>query len=333
MAQKILEQIVSIAGNTPGAATASKATIDLTVGPRYLVLWLIGTVKRAGTSATAPVLGDIFDLTSTVKVKINGKTQREFTLDELDAIQRSYGAAYGVNVTGGTDTGGVPQAGDTCTYRVPILFYQDWRPGYSARDMMAWPTAWPDGSMFKTLQVEVPLAAKDSTTDNVTSEHAFSVWAEYDNVLGPMGKDGKPILNIEKWSRLVVPYSAAGELPLTNLDRRDYLQQFTFFGQSGDLLLKMRVKMNGRVYRGDVPKVTNEETLRKRGMIIADQPDYLGDHLAANRYDTVFEDTDNPLDSLPLFTASSFEVTPTLGAADADNKTLVLLQLRYGPPD
>jgi len=331
MAQKILEQIVSIAGNTPGSGSLSKATVDLTIGVRYLVLWLIGTVKRSGTSSTAPVLGDIFDLTSTCKVKLNGKTQREFTIAELDAIQRSYGAAYGINVTGGTDTGGAPKAGDTVTYRVPIYFYQDWRPGYSARDLFAWPTAWPDGSQLKTFQVEVPLAAKDNTADNVTTLHAFSVYAEYDNVLGSM-KDGKPMFNIEKWARLIVPYSAAGNLPLTNLDRRDFLEQFTFFAQTADPISHVVVKMNGRVYR-DAPKALLDESIRKRAMVIADQPSYLGNIAAADRLDVVFEDTDNPLDSLPLFSAASFEVTPTLASASASNKALTLLQLRYGAPD
>ena len=331
MAELKISNVIDIAGNAPGGSNTVKATIDLEIGPRYRKIWLIGTVARA---TLAPRLGDIFDLTETVKVKVNGRIVREFTVGELDALNTLYGSAYAGEVTLSTGRALVtPAAGNTCTFRIPIFLWEDWRPGMAWREGLAWPTKWKNGYQLKSLQVEVPLQ-KALSTGGATSAWAFTCRVETDETLGDVNKDGTPIFNATMWERIVQPYTAAADLPISTITKQGLLQQITVFSGYYKIVSDVVTK-NGNVMFEDTDAALIDNHNRKYGLNVVDQPTTLylgGGILAADRTDMVCEQSDNPFDSYDLGGAKSFVVTPTLASASATVKTLTLLVARFGTP-
>ena len=68
-----MDKIIKLLPTVIGVVTGQDATVEVPIGRRVHVIWLEGTVKKTGV---APALSDIMGL---IKVKINGKPQRQMT--------------------------------------------------------------------------------------------------------------------------------------------------------------------------------------------------------------------------------------------------------------
>jgi hypothetical protein len=308
VANKIIQPLAPVVGVVPGQT----ATLDIPIGPRYHVIWLSGTVKRA---TVAPALTDIMGL---LTVKINGKPVRTHTADELNQLNTLMGASFTARANN------TPSAGAATTWNVPIFLAEPWRKSYSATESMAWPTSWPGGKKLATLQIEIAVPAIPGT--NATSEHAISAYAETDNVLGQVDSKGEPVFLLSKWNRLGVPYAGAGDLFITTLPRREIYQQISLFTQSGDPASAIKVKVEDRTIR-ETSKTLNDDTLVAREMNSAG--------ISANRFDLVFDYDDLPSSALPMQYGDAyvqdFQVIPTLSAANASNKIVTCIYQTYGP--
>lgn len=290
------------------------ATLDLTPGPRYQNITLEGTVKPP--SGGVATLAMIFGL---IKVNINGKTQRQFTGTELSALNPLNGVEFDVEVYNVTDPGTTPAVDDTITYKATILFGEPFRKSYAADKVMSWPTAWPGGVNIGTFQVEV---AVPSTTG--ATLHSINAYAEIDGQLGSVDDSGKPIFNVSKWWRQTVIYTAAGELYITTLPKRDQYQSMHFFTQSGDPISHIKIVRDGDVIL-DIPKSINDNNLVTRGINSA--------ALSDNRLDVIFDRDDLPDSALNMNGVSEWQVIPTLSNAAAANKAITLITQAYGPRD
>lgn len=299
-----------------GVVEGQIATNDLSIGPRYRVLWLEGTVAR---SDVAPTLADIMGLCT---LKINGKPQRQTTATRIDAINNLMASNCAVGVENVTDPGAVPAAGDTVRFRLPIFFEEPYRNEYGAQITGALPTMWPGGRKLDSLQLEVTIPA-DPT--NVRSGQILQAYAETDSILGPM-QGNSPVLVLSKWATKTVVYNGSGTFPITELPRRDTYQAIHIFGQTADPILAVEVLVDKlRVRDAETTKARSDQILITRGLNEAG--------LDAARFDLVFDEADPISEALPLNGVQDFQVVPNLASAAAASKTLDLLLITWGFPD
>ncbi|MCX7790153.1 MAG: major capsid protein P2 [Chloroflexaceae bacterium] len=306
MANKFINPLPPVVGVVPGQT----ATLDIPIGPRYHVLWFEIKGRKATTPTLDEVVGDI-------RVKLNGKPARIHTAVQLDALNKLMGpefAAQSVAEAVGADT--------RVTWWLPVFLAEPWRKQYAETEAMAWPTSWPNGEKVQTFQVELDIA----NTSGVT-EQSVKAFAETDNVLGQVDKDGKPLFFVSKWNRVAAPYTAAGDLYITTLPKREIYQQISLFTTT-DKITQAKVKVDGVIVR-DATKAQNDATLVARGMNSAGLSNY--------RFDLVFDYDDNPRSALLMQFGSvgvqDFQVIPTLDGAAATTKVVTVLYQTYGRPD
>lgn len=310
MPTKILKKLPPLEGVVAG----EKATLDLPIGPKYHKILLVGTVKPAVGAIAVP--SNIMGL---IKVKVNGKAQREMTIDELDALNTLNGAEFARSIEN-LDSPGNPLAnGHKARFSVPILLAEPFRKSYAAGEMMAWPTRWSNGATLGTFQVEIDVPAAGANT-----LHGLVAYAVIDNTLGQLDANNSPIFNISKWLRQTVLYTSAGDRYLVNLPKRDLYQQMNFFTQTGDPISHIKIKRDTEEIL-DVDKNVNDLDLTSYGLNPAG--------ISANRLDVVFDRDDLPDSALPMNGVREFEVIPTLAAAAATNKVITLISQLYGPRD
>src|SRR6185503_10580508 len=135
-------------------AAGQKATLDMPLGIRVHTIWL--EFSDTGVGAASASNGNAANLPATlanfagdIRVKLNGHTQREHTLVQLNEINISNGAQYGARDSG-------PAAGSSSyRIRVPIYFREPWRVDTIARDLPAWNVDAGQGSF----QVEIDMKA------------------------------------------------------------------------------------------------------------------------------------------------------------------------------
>lgn len=322
------DKIIQPCNPVIGVAKGQVATLDLQIGPRFHVLWLEITATAAANKTL--VLADVLDL---ISIKINGKPQRAYTATELDQIQTAFGdnfQANGYNYDGGVFTwaNGVrqgPQVAKTTMFLIPLFFCKPWRKSYAAADMMAWFTAWQDGSVLRSFQVELTVP----NTGNVDAASAITVnaYAETDNVVGPVS-NGQPIALINKFKRLAVPYTGMGDLYVLNLEKRQVCNQISFFCpiKNGvyDAISRLQVIKDNAILR-DVIRARNDQSLIAREFNEAGLPEA--------RFDVVFDYSDSPLDGLLLEGSKDFRVISTIGVAGATSKLLTFISQIYGGID
>ncbi len=312
MANKFIIPLPPVVGVVPGQT----ATLDIPIGPRYHVLWLQGTVKRTGV---APALTDIF---GDLRVKINGKPVRTHTAAQINAINTLMGADFAYTVSGGSGGGGAPQAGDTCTFLLPLFLAEPWRKQYAETALMAWPTSWPGGSKLATFQLEM-----DTPNNANTSLHAITAFCESDNVLGMVDSKGNPVFTLSKWNRLAVPYTGGGDVYIVTLPKREIYQQISLFTNT-DTITHLKVKVDGTIIT-DADKSVNDVTLVAREMNLA--------ALSTTRFDRVFDYDDDPKSALLMqfggASVQDFQVIPTLSGGLGNPLIITVLYQTYGLPD
>ena len=151
-----------------GVAAGQRATLDIAPGPTFHGLWL--EHKASGALANQAAMEANL---GTIRIKLNGKVQREFTPAQLFKIL----AAYGQPVTAGY---------------IYIPFSEPWTRTPDGEDALAWGTA----AGIETFQVTVDIAA------GVTAPELRAA-AEVDFISRPIGL-------IKKWRSNVVPITKTG---------------------------------------------------------------------------------------------------------------------------
>lgn len=321
-----MDKIIQPANPVVGVAASSVATCDLMIGPRYHAIWLELTATAA--AGVTLVLADVLGL---INVKINGKVQRAHKAIELNQIQTAFGSQYAAQIynwDGGvyTWTNGLragAAAAKATKFFVPIFLAEPWRKSYAAQEARAWYTAWEDGTVLRSLQLEIEvLCAAAKVTAGTFSVNVF---CETDNMIGPVDKVTKqPIALISKWNRLVVPYGGAGDLYITNLPRRDVMEQVSLFNQADDDITRAIVKKDGAIIR-DVYRGQNDVVLFGRDLPVAGASE--------DRMDVIFDYADLPTDGLNLNGARDLTLIATLAAANAASKLITVQSLTYGGID
>ncbi len=307
MANKIIQPLAPVVGVVGGQT----ATLDVPIGPRYHVIWLVGDVVHA---SIVPTLAKVFD--GLITVKLNGKPVRSHTAAELDALNTLNGAGFAATAITGT------------TYQriwyLPIFLAEPWRKSYSATEAMAWPTSWPGNKKLGTFQIEIAVPSNSGYTIN-----SITAYAEQDNMLGSVDNAGNPVMLISKWNRLTVPYAGnSGKNYITTLPRREILQQISIITNTPAVIADLMVKVDGLIIR-DATKDVNDRTLIAREMNASG--------LSALRYDVVFDYDDLPSSALPMqyggATVQDFQVIPNIGSGASETKVMTVLYLVYGRPD
>lgn len=260
---------VSPLSSFSSVAASSTASIDLPVGPRYHVIWLVYDNAAHDGWLDANVCSDI-------RLKVNGKVQRTFSAAELNALNAlmnnpsaTYGTAADVPYSTYDNTGAEAW--------LPIFLAEPWRPEIVSKEGLAWGTG-----DLQSFQIEVDLG---SATGPV-----LRAYAEVDNaVVTTEGlQRAMPMGNIVKWSRFYVPYTAAGILNLQTIPRRDVILQLSLWNTATAYISSLQVKADNYEWR-DLSEQDNGMILRARGM----NPTAVGGG-ATTRYDVVFDYDDFP---------------------------------------
>jgi len=278
------------ARNVGNVAASKTALITLPVGPRYHQLILLHGYS-GGTNTVAAAAANILD----IRVKVNGRIQRQVSGTQLRDMNLLNGAAY--------DCTGLPNTSPGVSF--PIFLAEPWRKDARDQDAMAWPT---DG--WDTFQVEVDLGAAATPT--------LEAWAVVDDFVPP--KDAERA--ICKWLRQSWP-AAGTQVDISTLDRRDWLTQISLY-PAGVAASKVTMRLNGLILH-ELTKPANDALLLTNGML----PNATG--RTANIYDLV-ADHDDLLGSAVNLNGSR-DLTLTVESASAMSGTLTAIIQRIGPPE
>jgi Viral coat protein P2 N-terminal domain len=352
-----MDRILKQCNPVQGATWGQTPTLDLTLGPRYRSLLLEILVTNA--NGNIPTILDVLDL---ITVKIGGVPQRQHTAWELDQVNKSFGAQYGLNAyktTSGalTYTNGVPDApaagnvGGTIgtAFYLPIFFREPWRASYASREMFGWYTSWQDGSVVPSMTVEMKIPALGA---NILAASGITIngWAETDNAVGPLDANKAPVAQIMKWKRRGLNFGGPGDLVELNFTKREIYSQISLLSAyhtgkgpmlaaitpaalitdqndltAFDPITRVKVEVDGRTVR-DATKVLNDQSLV--------DDDFNESGLPADRYDVVFDKSDNPADGLVMQaggqTVNELKVTITVGLGTATQKIIQSISQVYG---
>lgn len=288
--------------SVPASGSAGTATVDLPLGIKYGIIWLEFGDDSATTLASGNLVGDI-------RVKVNGKVQRNHSAVQLNAINNLNGTAFAAKIKGATTA-----------YRtyLPIFFAEPWRKDVNQMMLPAW-----NAVGIQSFQIEVDLKAVTCATN--TRIQGFYEWAP---ATGPIG-------SIAKIIRQSLP--AVGTIQDYNtLDRRDYLQSIHMFTTSDSkCAIKAKLTADGNIVHDLIDAQQNQAILLAREM---------NPETGTNnpRYDIVFDYDDpinNALDAgrlseLTLHAEFGTYTTATGAfAVSAASGTMDTLIVRAGPPD
>lgn len=187
--QQPLRDWKSVPSTTVGATTLTTVTCPLNLGERAHVLWLeVG--DNAGTT-----MGTLAAPTflSTCRLIINDKVQREFTIQELNALNIRNGSQYGIKTSG--------TAGNAAyRSRIPIFLAERWRKGFvvDKRTGLTVPesylTAW-NLTGIESAKIELDILP------GIAAPSIYGFY-EYDPAVGELG-------DIVKWKRQTVGVTAS----------------------------------------------------------------------------------------------------------------------------
>ena len=185
--------------NIQGVAAGQVATIDLPTDRRYHAIFL-----RYTESGTAVTSANMDAAITSIVIKVNSRTQREYTAAELRVLNAVNGADFAFQ-------NGV----------LPIFFSEPWRRTPGGEDALAWPMFAQNG--IQSFQIEVTIAAGRTAP-------ALSGKAVVDQVMAPLG----PIVTTRRRN---VPVSATGVTTLLDMPRNlgDYNSLHCFEATANDI--------------------------------------------------------------------------------------------------
>jgi len=213
MALKRVSQLPAFNG-VPATGVAATATLDIPIGPRYSEI-----IVKGSDTANANLATMVLDC----RVKVNGRTQRQFTIgqgDYINSLQSSAsyytsGTTRGI-VTPGESFGSLFKNASNVT-RFPIFFSEPGRvPGVEAA------LAWPTGNL-SSFQLELDVASTASTK-------TIQAYAAVDNAIVTTGglQKAAPMGKIIKWVRTSMDVNGTTK-NWQNFWKRDVLVGVHFF--------------------------------------------------------------------------------------------------------
>lgn len=277
--------------NVSNVAASQTALIDIPCGPRYHMIELLHGYA-SGTNTLAGAQANITE----IKVKVNGRVQRQFSATQLLDLNLLNGVGY-------TGTG-VPNTAPGTSF--PIFFAEPWRKDAKDQDVLAWPSAG-----WQSFQIEVTLSTASTPT--------LGVFAVVDN-LAPQGVPG--IVKVLRQS-----FAAAGtSYDISTLDRRDWLQQVSIYQDSGGTQTPTKVTLRrDGVILHELSYGANHAINSHYGM----SPTASG--RTATMYDLVLDHDDLLGSAVPMDNAR--DITLTIEAASAMSGNQTILVQRLGPPE
>ncbi len=290
-------------------ASGKTATINLPVGRRYHTITLaIGydganaSKETAGTAANQ-IVGDI-------RVKLNGKTQRIFSLKQLNAMNIANGdasAAFAIRTSGTMGSSGYREY-------VTIYFAEPWRKEIFQQQATAWNIHPDDVASF---QIEVDF-------QTITSPFLDGLYT-FDGLTGRLG-------SIEKVIRQTVA-TAGTSIDISTIQRvkGNFLQALHLFATSDSKFVnKAKLTANGEDVQDLVDYLQQRAKLFSWGMNPDTNANSAANYLSP-RFDLVL-DYDDPLSSvLPLEGLSDLNLRLEFDSASAG--TIDILIVRSGPAE
>ena len=197
-------------------AASKTALIDLPCGQRYHYI-VLQHGFAAGTNTIAATATNI----SQIRVLVNSRVQRTMSGTELRDANLLNGTQYDAV------TGEVPNTSPGVSF--PIFFNEPWRESPADMDALAWASAG-----WQTFQLQVDLGAASTPT--------LVGYAVVDDYVPTAGT----VPGIVKWIRSSIAASGTS-FDIPTLDRRDWLQQISFYPDSGgsNAATQVTFKRNG----------------------------------------------------------------------------------------
>jgi Viral coat protein P2 N-terminal domain len=272
-------------------AASKTALIEIPVGLRYHYI-VLQHGYAAGTNTIAAAATNVAE----VRVKVNARIQRTASGTQLRDMNILNGTAY--------DCLGLPNTSPGVSF--PIYFAEPWRRDEVDQDALAWPT-----NGWNSFQIEVDLGAASTPT-----LVAFAVVDTFQ----PSGSKG-----IVKWLRQAIP-AAGTSFDYTTLDARDWLQQISFYPDSGgsNAATQLTFRLDGAILH-ELTNSSNTALLTNYEMTPA------ASGRTANIYDMVL-DHDDLLGSAVNMNGTQSR-TITIAAGGAQSGTVTAIIQRLGPPE
>src|SRR6266404_472998 len=215
-------------------AASSTTLINIPVGPRYHFIG-IALGYAAGTNTIAAAATNIAE----IRIKKDTKIQRIISGTQLRDANILNGTAY--------DCTGLPNTSPGVIF--PIFFAEPWRLDEIDQDALAWIT-----NGWNKFQIEVDLGAASTPT--------LTVFAVTDNVVNQSNK----VPGIVKWFRPKIN-SAGTSFDYSGLDPRDWLQQISFYPDSGgsNAATQVTFRKNGAI-KHELTNAQNSALLNQFGL-------------------------------------------------------------------
>jgi hypothetical protein len=224
----------------PSFSTITKANCavcNIPVGPRYHY------IQISGDSGAAELATN--HLTE-IRLKVNGKQQRQMTYAELQGLNALNGSAYGIQDNGANGA----------TFQLPIFLAEPWRKSNATQDLLAWATGNVD-----SFQLEIDLTNSTNSVDSLRAVALIDNSIVTDNgreVQQPMGA-------IVKWFRTVIPAPATTvDINFGAINNRDNYQSISFT-DSSNVITSYKVIVDGFTVR-ECTKKENNALLAAYGM-------------------------------------------------------------------
>lgn len=285
--------------NVQNVGDSKTVLIECPIGPRYHWVGLQMTYT-SGTNTAAGVAAHF----TMIRVKCNGRIQREFSGSELRDLNILNGAIY--------DISGVPNTAPGAT--LPIFFAEPWRKDPNDQDALALPTVAREGAL-SSFQIEIDTSAVIATSAGLT----LVAYAVVDDFVPDR-------FRMTKIKRISTP-NGGNAFDFTTLDKKDFLSQITIYPDSSTsaALTKATLRINGDI-KHELTQLANTALNVHHGMIA---PGASG--RTAGVYDLVLDHDDLLSSSYPLDGVNDIGLTIEAGGSPAG--TTVLQVQRIGGLD
>ncbi len=243
---------------TLAAGAIATVTCRLNLGERLHVLWLefssadVASNVGIGTLA-APTL------VSNIRFKINGKTVREATAQEINRIQSDMGAFYAAKTSG--TSGNITTA--PFKTRLPWFFAEPWRKGSVAIGGVQIPEAALSAVNLNGIEsatIEVDIAGTVAGVATAVTAPSVSGYYEYEKTTANIGQ-------VVKWSRQSFgPTNSPAEIATLDKLRGAYQSIHLFCPSGGQFVRAVKFTRNNEEIRQDIDRHQNDAMLVAREM-------------------------------------------------------------------
>lgn len=261
MSTLLNRQLPAFNGVPSALAPGARATVTsrLNLGERLHVLWLEFATGDATTNVGIGTLAAP-SLVEMIRFKINGKTVREATAQEINRINSDVGAFYAAKTSG--TSGNVTTA--PFKTRLPIYFAEPWRKG----SVNIGGVIVPESALsavnlngIESASVEVDLmAVVAGANTGAAIAPTVTGWYEYEKTNAPIG----PVV---KWARQSFgPTNSPAEISTLDRLRGAYQSIHLFCPSGGQFVRSVKFTRNGEEIRQDIDRHQNDAMLIGREM-------------------------------------------------------------------